>query len=424
MQLPFLPRSVRLASTDSPGSLAPDRPSSQPRRSPARLLRRPALALTWLLTGISALLLATPAVVQATDDAGDDGRSQHRRAQGLPHHVVVPSWPKALPNNWIMGQVAGVAVDRHDRIWILQRPKSNTVDELGAEQDPPRSMCCVAAPPVLVFDTRGNLLESWGGPGVGYDWPQTEHGIWVDGQDNVWIGGNAATDRQILKFSADGRFLLQIGKPSSDPLDSMRTDILGQVASLTVDDAASELYLADGYGNKRIIVFNSETGEYKRLWGAYGWAPIDTPPGAYDPDQPPAMQFRNPVHCVRIANDGLVYVCDRVNNRIQVFNKAGQYVKEFFVRRETRGNGSVWDLTFSKDNAQRHLFVIDGENNVVWTLERDTGVIRDQQFRNGRNAGQFHWVHQAATDSEGNLYTGEVDTSKRVQKFRLREPRR
>lgn len=429
MNLPALQRSVSEAaagpgSPATPASTAPWCLLPRSTRLAARPRRRAGKLAAWLATGIAALVLATPGLVRATDDDDDDGRGQHRRAQGLPHHVVVPSWPKALPNNWIMGQVAGVAVDRHDRIWILQRPKSNTVDELGAEQEPPRSMCCVAAPPVLVFDTRGNLLESWGGPGAGYDWPQTEHGIWVDLQDNVWIGGNAATDRHILKFSTDGRFLLQIGKPSTDPLDSKRTDILGQVASVTVDDAATEVYLADGYGNKRIVVYDADTGAFKRLWGAYGNAPDDTPPGAYDPEQAPATQFRNPVHCVRIANDGHVYVCDRVNNRIQVFNKAGQFVKEFFVRRETRGNGSVWDLTFSKDNAQRHLFVIDGENNVVWTLERDSGVIRDRQFRNGRNAGQFHWVHQAATDSEGNLYTGEVDTSKRVQKFRLREPRR
>lgn len=380
---------------------------------------RSRLAAALMTAAFAALALPGPA--QATDDDDGDGRNHQRRSQGLPHYAVVPSWPKALPNNWIMGQVAGVAVDRHDRIWILQRPKSSTVDELGAEQDPPRSMCCVAAPPVLVFDTRGNLLEAWGGPGAGYDWPETEHGIWVDKQDNVWVGGNAATDRHILKFSPDGRFLLQIGHPSADPLDSSRTDILGRVASLTVDDAASEIYLADGYGNKRIAVFDSETGEFKRLWGAYGKPPVDGAVEAYDPALPPETQFRTPVHCVRIANDGKVYVCDRVNNRMQVFTKSGEFLQEFFVRRETRGNGSVWDVTFSKDAEQRYLFAIDGENNVVWTLERATGVIRDQQFRNGRNAGQFHWVHQAATDSEGNLYTGEVDTSKRAQKFRLRQ---
>lgn len=363
---------------------------------------------------------AMPVLGQGSYDTSHRSRFRApQRAPAMPHYEVVPSWPKALPNQWIMGQVGGLAVDRHDRIWVLQRPRSNTVDELGAAQEPQRSECCLAAPPVLVFNSQGDLLDAWGGAAEGYDWPQTEHGIWVDEQDNVWIGGNGATDRQILKFDPYGRFLLQIGQPSPDPLDSNRTDILGQVASITVDESANEVYIADGYGNKRIAVYDAASGEFKRLWGAYGNVPVDTPMGPYDPAQAPARQFRNPVHCVRIANDGLVYVCDRVNNRLQVFTKAGRFVKEFFVRRDTLGNGSVWDVVFSADAQQRYLMVIDGENNVVWTLDRDSGAIIDKQFRNGRNAGQFHWVHQAAVDSQGNLYTGEVDTSKRVQKFQL-----
>jgi hypothetical protein len=377
-----------------------------------------------MFAGALALTAAAVALPAAAIDDGEHGRwRESQRSKGLPDYEVVPSWPKQLPNEWIIGQVAGVAVDRYDQIWVLHRPRSNTVDELGAAQDPPRSECCFPAPPVLVFNRQGDLLKHWGGEGNGYNWPLTEHGIWVDQKNNVWIGGNAATDRQVLKFSDEGQFLLQIGRPSADPLDSSRTDILGQVASLTVDDSASEVYLADGYGNKRVAVYDSETGEFKRLWGAYGNPPVDTPPGAYDPTQPPAQQFRNPVHCVRISYDGHVYVCDRVNNRLQVFTKDGKFIKEFFVRRETRGNGAVWDIAFSSDRDQRYLLVIDGENNVVWTLERDSGAIRDKQFHNGRNAGQFHWVHQAAVDSHGNLYTGEVDTSKRLQKFTLRRGR-
>lgn len=372
-----------------------------------------------LLAGISAAALCTA----TTARAHDDDRSWQRQ-RGLPDYTVDASWPKQLPNNWIMGQVGGIAVDRYDNVWVLQRPRSNTVDELGAAQNPPRSECCFAAPPVLVFDREGNLIRSWGGAAAGYDWPLSEHGIWVDDSNNVWIGGNAATDRQVLKFSATGRFLMQIGHPSTDPLDSLRTDILGQVASLTVDDRANEVYLADGYGNKRVIVFDSRTGAFKRLWGAYGQRPDDTPLGAYDPSAPRATQFRNPVHCVRIADDGLVYVCDRVNNRVQVFTKAGRYLREFFVRPATLGNGAVWDVSFSNDRNQKFLLVIDGENNVVWTLDRATGTVVDKQFHNGRNAGQFHWVHQSATDSRGNLYTGEVDTSKRIQKFTLDRDRR
>jgi DNA-binding beta-propeller fold protein YncE len=286
-------------------------------------------------------------------------------------------------------------------------------------QVPKRSICCVPAPPVLEFDQQGNLLRSWGGAGDGYDWPTSEHGIWVDQDDNVWLAGNGATDRQLLKFTSKGKFLMQVGHPSSDPLDSKRTDILGQPASITVDDAAREVYVADGYGNKRVIVYDSKTGAFKRLWGAYGHVPNDADPGPYDPTAPVDQQFRNPVHCVRISIDDLVYVCDRVNDRIQVFSKAGQFVKEFFVHTDTLGNGSVWDLSFSNDPLQKYLVLVDGENNVVWTLNRTSGDVVDKQFRNGRNAGQFHWVHQFGTDSQGNLYTGEVDTSKRMQKFVL-----
>ena len=207
-----------------------------------------------LFAGALALTAAAVALPAAAADDDEHGRwRESQRSKGLPDYEVVPSWPKQLPNNWIIGQVAGVAVDRYDQIWVLHRPRSNTVDELGAAQDPPRSECCFPAPPVLAFNRQGDLLKHWGGDGNGFNWPLTEHGIWVDQQDNIWIGGNAATDRQVLKFSNDGQFLLQIGMPSSDPLDSSRTDILGQVASLTVDDSASEVYLADGYGNKRVV---------------------------------------------------------------------------------------------------------------------------------------------------------------------------
>jgi DNA-binding beta-propeller fold protein YncE len=345
--------------------------------------------------------------------------SAARAAAGMPEYKVDPSWPKQLPNNWLIGQVGGVAVDKQNNVWVLQRPRTLTVDEAGAVQVPPRSDCCVPAPAVLEFTQNGDLINWWGGPGTGYDWPASEHGIWVDEQNNVWVGGNSATDRQILKFTQSGRFLMQIGHPSSDPIDSTRTDILGQVAQIHVDDQAHEVYLADGYGNHRVIVYDSDTGAFKRMWGAYGKPPTDVALGAYDPAAPPATQFRNPVHCARISVDNLVYVCDRVNDRIQVFTKSGTFVKEFFVRTQTLGNGSVWDLTFSQDRRQKYLVIIDGENNVVWTLDRNTGALVDQQFHNGRNAGQFHWVHQFASDSNGNIYTGEVDTSKRIQKFVL-----
>jgi DNA-binding beta-propeller fold protein YncE len=345
--------------------------------------------------------------------------AQKAIAQEPPKYQVDPAWPKELPNNWIMGQVGGMAVDSHDHIWVLQRPSTDTPEELGAAQTPPRSMCCMTTPPVLVFDTQGNLLQSWGGPGEGYDWPKIEHGIYVDKDDNVWIGGNGPTDRQVLKFKSNGKFIMQIGHSSADPPDSSRTDILGRPAGIDIDPDAHEIYIADGYMNKRVIVFDSETGAFKRLWGAYGNKPNDADPGPYNPSAPPAQQFRNPVHCVHLSHDGLVYVCDRVNDRMQVFTKQGKFVKEFSVRTQTLGMGSVWQFAFSRDDKQKFLLMDDGENNVIWTVQRDDGKVVGQMGHSGRNAGQFHWVHQIVSDSQGNLYTGEVDTGKRIQKFVL-----
>lgn len=336
-----------------------------------------------------------------------------------PKFKVDASWPKELPNNWIMGQVGGMAVDRHDHIWVLQRPGLDTVDELGAAQTPPISMCCIAAPPVLEFDAQGNLLKSWGGPGEGYDWPKREHGIYLDKDDNVWISGAGPGDRQILKFKNDGHFLMQIGHPSAEPANSTRTEILGLPAGMEVDAEAHEIYVADGYLNKRVIVYDADKGTFKRMWGAYGNEPNDADPGPYNPAAPPDQQFRNPVHCVHISRDGLVYVCDRSNDRMQVFTKQGKFVKEFFLKTQTLDRGSVWQFTFSNDPEQKFLFVADGGNNVIWTLRREDGAIVGQTGHNGRNAGQFHWVHQIVSDSQGNLYTGEVDTGKRVQKFVL-----
>ncbi len=336
-----------------------------------------------------------------------------------PTFKVDPSWPKELPNNWIMGQVGGMAVDRHDHIWVLQRPGLDTPDELGAAQNPPWSQCCFAAPPVLEFDILGNLIQSWGGPGEGFDWPKREHGIYVDKDDNVWISGAGPSDRNLLKFKSDGHFLMQIGHPSTDPANSLRTDILGLPAGMEVDSDAHEIYVADGYLNKRVVVYDADKGTFKRLWGAYGNQPNDVDPGSYNPAAPPDQQFRNPVHCVHISRDGLVYVCDRMNDRMQVFTKQGKFVKEFFVRPQTLGRGSFWQFAFSRDENQKYLLVADGENNVIWTLRREDGAVVGQTGHNGRNAGQFHWVHQIVSDSQGNLYTGEVDTGKRIQKFVL-----
>lgn len=322
-----------------------------------------------------------------------------------PKFIVDAFWPKPLPNRWLLGQVSGVAVDGQDHVWIIQRPRSLTEDERGATLTPPRNECCIPAPPVMEFDNEGNLLSAWGGPGPGYDWPANEHGIYVDPQNNVWLAGNGEKDNQILKFTRDGRFIMQIGKPGMSRGDA-DTQNLNRPADTRVDPAANELYVADGYGNHRVIVFDATTGAYKRHWGANG-----RPPG-----DPSATQFRT-AHCVRVAVDGLVYVCDRGNNRVQAFHKDGAFVKEFSVAPDTRGAGSVWDLDFSHDRGQTYLYTADGENNHIWLLLRESGKVLSKFGRSGRYAGQLHWVHNLAVDRKGNLYTTEVDNAKRVQKF-------
>jgi DNA-binding beta-propeller fold protein YncE len=339
------------------------------------------------------------------------------RAEGAPKFQVEPFWPKPLPKNWILGQVAGIAVGKDDHIWVVHRPATLVDDEKGAMQDPPTTKCCTPALPVLEFDADGNLLRAWGGPGEGYDWPKMEHGIFVDKDDNVWIAGNDPSDHQILKFAPDGKFLQQIGKAGSTGGSNSETQ-LGRPAHMQIDEAASELYVADGYLNRRVIVFDSRTGAYKRHWGAYGRRPNDDKQPPYDPKAPLSEQFANPVHCVRLSNDGLVYVCDRVNDRIQVFRKDGSFVKEFRVEPQTLANGSVWDLVLSEDPAQKFIFIADGANNQIVTLRRENGEVLTAWGRGGRMAGQFKWVHNIGIDSKGNLYTAEVGFGRRAQKFK------
>ena len=334
----------------------------------------------------------------------------------LPQFIVDPFWPKPLPNNWLIGQVAGVHVDADDHVWIVHRPNSLAERDIAATFDPPRSKCCYPAPPVLEFDSSGNVLRAWGGPGEGYDWPRSEHGIHLaDGF--VWLAGNGQGDHHILKFTMDGAFVLQIGAPDQSQ-GSNDTANLGRPADLFVDVEAREVYVADGYGNRRIAVFDTETGAYKRHWGAYGNTPHDDPLPPYDPAAAPSQQFGNPVHCVQMSRDGLVHVCDRVNDRVQVFRKDGTFVAEAFFEPETLMNGSVYDLVFSPDPAQRWMFMVDGMNSELRIIDRASSITRGRVGRAGRYAGQFYAVHDIAVDSAGNLYTTEVQTGQRVQKFR------
>lgn len=346
-----------------------------------------------------------------------------------PTFEVDPMWPKPLPNLWILGAVAGVAVDRQDHVWVVHRPSTLQPNET-------RSIWR-AAPPVLEFDPEGNLVQSWGGPGAGYEWPDLEHGIYVD-DDAVWLGGGGEKDAQLLKFTRQGKFLMQIGHKGKNT-GSNDTGNLGGSANLTIDRDANELYVADGYVNHRVIVFDATTGAYKRHWGAYGKRPDDSyftqtgeklpspfsgavqnenKPSNYDPNVTP-LQFRI-VHSVRIARDGLVYVCDRTNDRVQVFRKDGTFIKEGFVAKKTLGSGSVWDIAFSTDAAQKYLIINDGTNQQIWVLLRDTLEVVSAFGRAGHSAGQFYGAHVMASDSKGNLFIGETYEGKRVQKFTYR----
>jgi DNA-binding beta-propeller fold protein YncE len=356
-----------------------------------------------------------------------------------PRFEVDLTWPKPLPNHWILGQTIGVSADAQDNIWIIHRPGSLEAGETHAATNPPIAQCCAAAPPVLEFDQAGNLIRHWGGPGSGYDWPVSNHGITVDYKGFVWIGGNGRGaqsgrgaqngqdeegstavesfhDNMLLKFTPDGKFVKQIGKPASSK-GSNDVENLRLPAKTFVDPKTNELYVADGYGNHRVIVFDADTGKYKRHWGAYGHKPDDADHGPYKPQDPPAQQFRNPVHCAMLSHDDLLYVCDRVNDRIQVFRPDGTFVKEAFLEKQTLGSGSVWDIAFSPDPGQKYLYVADGENDRVHIVDRASLEVLTSFGEGGRQPGEFYGVHSIATDSKGNIYTTETYRGQRVQRF-------
>jgi len=358
-------------------------------------------------------------------------------AKRAPIFEVDPFWPKPLPNHWVTGSTIGLSVDAQDNVWTIHRP--NTVEDNFKAADIKASQakddeaqpsapggpatagaamigrCCKVAPPVLVYDQTGNLVKSWGGPGQGYDWPDSNHGITVDHKGNVWLAGNGAKDTQILKFSGAGAFLLQIGKHGVHN-GSNDTENFWQPTKIWEDVAANEVYIGDGYGNRRVIVLDADTGKYKRHWGAYGNRPSDEKMPPYNPKGTPSKQF-NTVHCAIVSNDGLVYVCDRVNDRIQVFRKDGTFVKEAFIDPNTYRSGSVWDMTFSRDPQQTYIYAANGVDEKINILLRSTLEVLTSFGDGGRQPGQFFGVHNLATDSKGNLYATETYTGARVQRF-------
>jgi DNA-binding beta-propeller fold protein YncE len=346
-----------------------------------------------------------------------DAQSNGQNVQ-VPRFEVDPTFPKPMPNGWYQGMSIGVDVDAQDHVWIVHRPDS--VSAIEAAADEKTGACCSKAPPILEFDPQGNLLRHWGGQdGPGYQWPSSNHGITIDHKGNVWIGGNGGGDGHVLKFTQDGKFIMQVGKKGVTA-DSNAMDHFYMVAKLTVDAKANEMYISDGYGNKRVAVIDADTGVIKRYWGGYGNKPDDTNMGRYNPSDPPIQQFRNPVHCATLSNDNFVYVCDRVNDRIQVFTKDGKFVKEQWVSKTTLGDGSTWDIALSKDAQQRYLYLADGHDEKVWILDRQSLDILTSFGDGGRQPGQFYAVHSIAVDSKGNIYTTETYDGRRLQRFLLK----
>lgn len=362
------------------------------------------------LVAVVATLVVNPDVLFA-DDGVDN-----------PTFRVNPWWPKELPNDYIMGEIGGIDVDANDHVWVLTRPRSlegPDRTDLNLTRDPPAAECCLPAPPVIEFDETGNYIQGWGPDESGdYEWPENEHGITVDYKGNVWVCGNRQNDNQCLKFTRDGEFLLQIGHAGASE-GSLDTENLNAAGQVQVWPATNEVFIADGYRNRRVIVFDADTGEFKRMWGAYGNEPDDDAPRTQLFEGPGPQQF-NLVHGIQISNDGFVYVNDRRNSRIQVFTIDGKFVKEGYVSRATRNRmGTTFSTAFSSDKEQQFLYVADSANSKIRVLDRQTlhELPELQVGRRGPYAGQFRGLHVIETDSKGNIYATEALFVGRVQKF-------
>jgi hypothetical protein len=357
-------------------------------------------------------------------------------AEPVPIFEVDTTWPQ-LPNNWAISNVSKIAVDRHDNVWIIHRPRTVPAGK-------------TAAPPVIELDAEGKFVRAWGGEGAGYDWPDAEHNIFVDEKDNVYISGSSPSgqsktsrsDDMILKFTADGKFLKEFGgrtvsKGSNDPT------AVNKPGDFYVWSKTNELFIADGYGNRRVLVLDADTFAYKRMWGAFGKPPVDDEnsggPGAsggqlkqagqtgggegggapktLDTEGPGPDRFAGPVHGVLVSNDGIVYVADRSNRRLQLFTPQGKYLTEMFLNRAGPAPGSVSGLAFSPDKAQRYLYLSDYGNSHIAVVDRKSLTVLYQFAVRGKEPGNFQGVHHIAVDSKGNLYTAEVAPGARAQRF-------
>ena len=354
------------------------------------------------------------------------------KSEPVPIFDVDTSWP-TIPNGWTLGNVAKISIDGHDNVWIIHRPITVPAGK-------------TAAPPVLEFDSSGKLIRSWGGPGQGYDWPDLEHNIFVDTKNNVYISGASPngnftkrSDDMILKFTADGKFLKQMGGYNTNK-NNLDTTSVSKPGDLYVWPKTNELFVADGYGNRRVIVFDADTFAFKRMWGAFGKPVVDLPnvggPGPsggpadmktgpegggaakpLDATGPGPDQFNSPVHGVLISSDNLLYVADRTNRRVQVFTPSGKYLTEMFLNRAGPKAQTVCGLAFSPDRAQKYLYLSDYGNSHIAVVDRKTLTILYQFGLRGTEPGNFRGVHHIAVDSKGNLYAGEVAPGSRIQRF-------
>jgi hypothetical protein len=366
---------------------------------------------------IGAAFLAVLATLAVAQSKLETAAAQAQGQVMAPRFEVDPTFPKPLPNGWYQGQSIGLWVDAQDHVWIVHRP--DVLDAVEGAGDQKTGECCKAAPPILEFDQQGNLLRHWGGQdGPGYQWPASNHGLNIDNKGNVWIGGNGAPDGHILEFTQDGKFVKQVGKKGVTR-DSLSTEHFYQVAKVFFYAPSNEVFVADGYGNRRVAVIDADSGKMKRFWGAYGKPPDDAAAAAQGPYDPTVtyQQFRGPVHCADVSVDGLVYVCDRTSDRLQIFKTDGTFVREIYTQRDSRGDGAVWDVAFSRDPQQKYLYVADGRNQKLRIFDRASMAELTTFGKGGHYPGEWYSLHNIATDSKGNLYTVETYEGRRLQRF-------
>lgn len=365
------------------------------------------------LAVLAALIVAAAGGEKWLWSGASPAQAVQAMGRSLPIFEVDRAWPK-VPAKWKLGDASSIAIDAQDNIWVLHRPRT-----LKPEQ------ASMAAPPVIVFDGAGNYIKAWGGDGAGYEWPQREHGIYIDYKGFVWLGGNncptnglpglkRVADDQLLKFTQDGKFVMQIGR-SNESGGNADTQNLHRPADEWVYAPTNELFVADGYGNHRVAVFDADSGKFKRMWGAFGNKPVDddhcevVTPASFS-DQGPE-QF-SVVHAIRIAKDGTVYVADREYRRVQMFTKDGKFLKQL-VRNSAP---FARDLALSTDPEQQFLYV--GGGNGIFIVDRKTLEI----VGNVQPEGIIGPGHEIATDSKGNLYVAQTTSGLQKLTFKGMSP--